>query len=608
MKKFGTLEYITHSEDVFDHKTYEKKGKRKYGKWRITGFMPTVIISRLVPDSWSEDRGVIEIADSPPNIEHLDMVMYRYPLDILTKEKWNERLKQMHQRFSIAESLEKLSGKEPSKNFIGTLLPFQKEGLEFLFKTNGRALLADEMGLGKTIQSIAFIASAQKSLPAIIISPVTVLRQWESEIKKFMKVKVDWQKKLEKFNIDLPKEYYPDSYQPPTTHIIRTGKQRELPVADFYIINYELVLKRSLDLIQTKPKTIIADEVQHLRNPSTDKYRGMEEITLAPSVNYTIGLSGTPIYNRGSEIWGIVDLIQKGLLSSYSEFAKTYCYSDYRGRDHVTSDKQQALAQLLRQSLMLRRLKKDVLKDLPEKTRYKQTIEIDQSKYQSEIEKIFNQIEEQKHIVNEASDDTQKKVRIMELNKLYVNAVQSERQIAGISKVPYIARHIDDMMEVENKIVVFVHHRLVHEMLRTKLAHFYPVHIIGNQNDKVRADAIKTFQEDEDCRLMIAGLRAGNVGINLTSASYVVHAELDWSPAIHRQAEDRLHRIGQKKEVFSYYLVGEGTLDDSIAEKLVDKSLEIDSVMGDEHVQDDKVKAEEKLRKLQQLIMKKKNK
>ena len=107
---------------------------------------------------------------------------------------------------------------------------------------------------------------------------------------------------------------------------------------------------------------------------------------------------------------------------------------------------------------------------------------------------------------------------------------------------------------------------------------------------------------------MISGLRSGNIGINLTRAKYVIFAELDWSPAIHRQAEDRLHRIGQRKAVFAHYLVGEETLDDTIVNVLVDKSLEIDAIMGDEHQDYDQEKAKVILEKLQSRILKIKSK
>jgi len=135
-------------------------------------------------------------------------------------------------------------------------------------------------------------------------------------------------------------------------------------------------------------------------------------------------------------------------------------------------------------------------------------------------------------------------------------------------------------MEIEESVVVFCHHRLIHTLLHKSLQEFSPVAIIGGQTDSFRQSQIDKFQNGES-KLMIAGLRAGNVGINLTRAKYVIFAELDWSPAIHRQAEDRLHRIGQKNTVFAYYLIGNGTLDDHVADILVDKSFEIDAIMDD---------------------------
>jgi len=135
-------------------------------------------------------------------------------------------------------------------------------------------------------------------------------------------------------------------------------------------------------------------------------------------------------------------------------------------------------------------------------------------------------------------------------------------------------------MEIEESVVVFCHHRAIHSLLNEKLNRFSPATIIGGQTDKFRQEQIDKFQNGET-KLLIAGLRAGNVGINLTRARYVIFAELDWSPAIHQQAEDRLHRIGQKNTVFAYYLIGNGTLDDHVASVLVDKSFEIDSIMDD---------------------------
>jgi len=169
------------------------------------------------------------------------------------------------------------------------------------------------------------------------------------------------------------------------------------------------------------------------------------------------------------------------------------------------------------------------------------------------------------------------------VNLLHIRrAIQSERQAAGMAKVPHVIEFVKNIMEIEESVVVFCHHRVIHNLLHESLDEFSPSSIIGGQSDKKRQENIDKFQNG-DTKLMIAGLRAGNLGINLTQARYVIFAELDWSPAYHRQAEDRLHRIGQKNTVFAYYLIGHGTLDDHVANILVDKSYEIDAIMDEKN-------------------------
>jgi len=219
---------------------------------------------------------------------------------------------------------------------------------------------------------------------------------------------------------------------------------------------------------------------------------------------------------------------------------------------------------------LLLTLTTDVLKELKDKVRYKQVIASDTDYYLEELDKIWKKLEsEQKEAQTEFSKSAS-----------YHRAIQSERQIAGVAKLPHVINFVKDIMEIEESVVVFCHHKVIHKLLHESLQYFSPVSIIGGQSDSLRQDQIDKFQKGES-KLMIAGIRAGNVGINLTKAKYVIFAELDWSPAIHRQAEDRLHRIGQKNTVFAYYLIGNGTLDDHVASILVDKSYEIDAIMDE---------------------------
>ncbi len=288
------------------------------------------------------------------------------------------------------------------------------------------------------------------------------------------------------------------------------------------------------------------------------------------SVSYRIGLSGTPIYNRGSEIWPIVDILKPGLLGSFKEFCEYFCYVNEKGKAIVLENKRASLRNQLQNHVMLRRKKSDVLKELKDKVRYKEVIDSDTDYYFSELDKIWTKLEEEQ---NDAKSEFDKSAS-------YQRAIQSERVAAGIAKLPHVINFVKNIMEIEESVVVFCHHKAIHKLLHENLQEFSPVSIIGGQSDKARQDNIDRFQGGQS-KLMIAGLRAGNVGINLSRAKYVIFAELDWSPAIHRQAEDRLHRIGQKNTVFAYYLMGTGTLDDHVANILVDKSYEIDEILDE---------------------------
>jgi intein/homing endonuclease len=422
-----------------------------------------------------------------------------------------------------------------------------------------------------TIQSLAYLATEKNAFPVLIVAPLVTLQNWQREISKFLMRKSRNGKIIEG--------------QPPTSTIIRVGKSEDIGKYDFYIINYELLYKRHNDLAKLNLRTIICDEVQHLRSKTTQKYHAIKKLASLETVKYRIGLSGTPIYNRGSEIWPIVDILRPGLLGNFKEFCEYFCYINEKGKAIVLENKRESLRNMLQKHVMLRRKKADVLTELKEKVRYKEVIDSDINYYNTELEKIWKKLEEERKEAQTAFD----------ASSAYQRAIQSERQAAGAAKLPHVINFVKNIMEIEESVVVFCHHKTIHTLLHQSLAEFKPASIIGGQSDKDRQQQIDSFQNGET-KLMIAGLRAGNVGINLTRARYVIFAELDWSPAIHLQAEDRLHRIGQKGTVFAYYLIGNGTLDEHVAQVLVDKSYEIDAIM------DNKVESFENKEKAQLIL------
>ncbi len=542
MKNFGTLEYVLDNYS-------------KTWSWKVTGSRAVSMVSKLIPESWyGEGANEAIVPDSSENVNHLKWILERYPLDILSKSVWQRKSTISKHPKIILPKTEKLKRVNPGEQFRGKLLNFQKEGLDFLLKSSGNALLADEMGLGKTVQTLAYLASEKQAFPTLVVAPLVTLNNWQREIEKFMKRKSRNGRLVEN--------------EVPTSTIIRRGKTEELGKFDFYIINYDLLFKRLNDLSQLGVRTIVCDEVQNLRSKTTKKYDAVKKLAALLSIKYRIGLSGTPIYNRGSEIWPIVDILRPGLLGNFNEFCEYFCYVNEKGKAIVLKSKRESLRNQLQKHVMLRRRKTDVLKELKDKVRYKEVIDADTNYYFNELDRIWKKLEEEQKDAESAFDKSSS----------YQRAIQSERQAAGIAKLPHVINFVTNIMEIEESVVVFCHHRSIHNLLHQNLSDFSPVSIIGGQSDKVRQEQIDKFQNGES-KLMIAGLRAGNVGINLHRARYVIFAELDWSPAIHRQAEDRLHRIGQKNTVFAYYLIGNGTLDNHVANVLVDKSYEIDSIM-----------------------------
>ena len=524
-------------------------------------------------------------ADYPPvcisphidNVLVLREMMEEYPLKINTPAKWDRIQGRVDDELELSEKLASLEPVSPDPDlFCGELMDFQKTGLDFLEKTRGVALLADEMGLGKTVQTLAYLAQHPEAAPVVVVAPLVTLENWSREVRKFLR---------------MPGE---DGPRVPGVVKIRKGARRALPESDIYLINYELVGKRARDLLAAGPRTVVFDEIQNLRNPAAKRFAACESLARDPGVLHRIGLSGTPIYNRGIEMHGISDILRPGSLGERYEFVGKYC--DYSGSATAT-ERRKPLSEVLHRSLMLRRRKSEVMADLPGKNRIHQVVEIDAEQYDLAVEAMYQKMEAAKAAADSAAEEDRKSL-MSEFNQEAREMRIQERQVAGVAKAPHVVEYLNMLLTdyEEEKFVVFCHHREVHRILYRGLRQAEPVQVIGGQSDRARQSAIDRFQNDPDCRAIICGLRAGNLGVNLTRAAYVIFAELDWSPAIHLQAEDRLHRIGQKRAVFSHYLVGRGTFDEFLAETLTSKANEISNALGDKVERVDNARALEALR------------
>jgi len=523
------------------------QGTEREPRWCVTGSLPVMFLNRLIPEAYTLRSDQCALSDTLSNVETIEWLMMRFPLSINKNAKryWNRRVKEVHVGCQRRETLEALVPVTPSRQFIGKLRDFQKLGLDFLMKTGGHALLADEMGLGKGVQALAYLATAKDALPVYIVAPLVTLKHWEREIIKFLRV----------------------SGKSATVKVIRSGKRAPLPSANIYLTNYDLLAKRVED-VRDKVRTVIFDEIQALRNTQTLRYRAALELLGGKHIVHVIGLSGTPIHNNGAELWAITNLLRPGLLGTYHEFVAQHCGILF-GKIHARNPK--GLYELLRQEFLLRRRKFEVMSELPPLLRVKEYIDADLDLYKAEVTSILETLDQKLEFAKTEFERTAFKQHV----------VTQERQVAAICKIPYVVKWVRACLESEQPIIVYFHHLLVRDALVRYLKEWDPCIIVGGQTDTERDNEIQRFQGGKS-RLLLSGIRAGSLGITLTAGSVVVFAELDWTPAWHRQAEGRSHRIGQENQVLAYYLVAEGTLDEKVAEVLMSKTQEINELLGDE--------------------------
>ncbi|VWU48171.1 DNA helicase, putative [Hepatocystis sp. ex Piliocolobus tephrosceles] len=460
------------------------------------------------------------------------------------------------------DKLDKLLGEKLSVE----LRNFQREGVYFGLRKNGRVLIGDEMGLGKTLQALALMAFYHHEWPFMVICPSSIRFQWKDQALRWLS--------------HLLKES--------DICVVKTGKTVVPLHSKMIIISYELVAKHTD--FQKKYECIICDESHYLKN-STSK-RTKVTTPLIKNSKRCILLSGTPALNKPSELYEQVSSIIPDLFD-YHEFCDRYCFKtknvytrkiEYIGAKHTGE-----LHLFLTNSIMIRRLKKDVLKELPEKLRSKIPIEI-APKDLEEIMSYSKKIEDKENINISSMDD-------IDLSMFYKNSwSRSKRksdnsnnnddndfdnnneddklsishlfQLTGRAKVKAIKEYITYLIDADIKFLLFCHHKMVIDeindyLLNEKKQSF--IRVDGRTPADKREEYIKKFQSDESVKIALLSLTACGVGLNLTAANTVVFGELYWVPGQIIQAEDRAHRMGTTHDVVNiHYLVAQNTIDEII--------------------------------------------
>ena len=524
----------------------------------------TELAKRLFPGCDGRGRGVARFTAHRRIVGELNWLMQRYPLEIkeADRARWESALDEAREYAVRREQArtQPETAEPPKETFSGELLPFQKQGLAFLLASR-RCLLADEMGLGKTVQALAFLA-ASSAYPAVLVVPPHLIRNWQRELERFLS---------------------PDGRL--RVHVIRGLKPYPLPEADVYIIHY-LLLRGWKDVLPGQGfRTVIFDEIQELRHNGTGKYSAAS--LLSEACENAIGLSGTPIYNQGGEIWNVVNILDFHFLGDWESFSREWCY----GYNSAMVAKPELLGEhLRREGLMLRRLKSEVLTELAPKRRLVQEIDWDDAVYRELMKPVAEQLR-----LLRATDDPSRRALIEDA------ICQQQRQATGVAKAPFVCAFVKALVESGERVLLMAHHHAVMDIYKRELRALHPGFITGRETDKQKDAAVSAFMSGKS-DLVCISLRSAS-GLNLQQATCVVFGELDWSPAVHSQAEDRAHRIGQTDSLLCYYLVSPRGSDRDMQDALGLKVSQFVALMGDAPVSPEEsalrqVEARERIRRL----------
>lgn len=506
---------------------------RTYGKiakvgkdWHIFNAEPHICIKlkaifAKIPKGGTQP---FKFLDSPETCQDLLWFLDRYPLAI-TPEDETYLTKQKQKHLKNINDLERIFTPDYipkeiilKEGFKGR--EYQLRGAELYHKTK-RLLCGDDLGLGKTLIAILSFLEP-KTLPAVVVVQTHLTKQWQEQVEKFTNL---------------------------TTHIIKGTKPYDLPPADVYIIKYSCLAGWSNFFETGFFKSAVFDEMQELRHDKTEKHNGGKALT--DNVEFALGLTGTPIYNYGIEIYNILNLLKNGCLGNSDDFMR-----EWTGYGKVVKQPE-ALGTYLRENfLFLRRTRAEVGRELPPVNKIIHTVGYDSKEAKR-------------------SEDIAKQLAIKVVSGSFVERGQAARELdiflrqsTGVAKAHEVAQYVRILLDNNEPVLLAAWHRDVYDILMESLADHKPVLYTGSESPAQKEKSKNAFINGET-NLMIISLRSG-VGLDglQSRCKFVVFAELDWSPQVHQQVIARADRDGQQEQVTAIFLVTEYGSDPVIIDML----------------------------------------
>lgn len=461
-------------------------------------------------------------------------------MQLKSNRAWQQQCKRLRESFTITPQL--------PPTLQAKLRDYQKDGFDWacrLAHWGGGACLADDMGLGKTLQALALILSRSPAGPTLVLAPTSVCFNWQEEANRFA----------------------------PTLNVVLYGtadqEQRNLMLNnagpfDLIVCSYGLLQTQQEQLAKVEWHTIVADEAQALKNPQAKR----SQIAMHLKADFKMITTGTPIENNLSELWSLFRFINPGLLGSLEQFRHRFVNPIETADKNDRQKKQanQALRKLI-SPFILRRLKSEVLTELPSRTEINLHIELSREELAFYEALRQNAVEKLSQSQDKAG---QKRIKILaEIMRLrraccHPSLVVEETDIAG-SKLKAFDELIEELKLGNHKALVFSqfvgHLAILRQHLTAKGINFQ--YLDGSTSPANRQKAVSAFQAGQG-DLFLISLKAGGSGLNLTAADYVIHMDPWWNPAVEDQASDRAHRMGQTRPVTIYRLIAKNTIEDKI--------------------------------------------
>lgn len=427
-----------------------------------------------------------------------------------------------------------------------TLFEYQKKGVEAAFdQFGGRVLLADDMGLGKTRQALAFIAHCQPR-KTLIICPSYLRYHWQHAVANLLHLS----------DIQLVK------------------KGSETLEAGVCIVSYDMLHK--LRIPPGVFEIVVCDESHYVKSRKTKRTKACTPLVKA--ARFAMLMTGTPVLNRPIELYSQLHMLRPSYIRTYTKYAERYCNGKPTpyGYDDRGHSNEHELNWVLKTGFMIRRLKRDVLTQLPAKTRHTVWLEV-VSQNLKEIETGFKQWKKLNTTIYRlpSGSETQRE-QMFERKKIISELFRA----TSVAKCDAVVQWVLNTLATGQSFIFFSYHRVILDAVEAAVQNTYEyMRIDGSTKAETRQANVDAFQSSPTMRIAILSIMAAGTGITLTRVSRVVFGELYWVPGVMLQAEDRAHRISQTQPVEVTYLMGTGTLDTYVHPSLCKKLFTLDSLV-----------------------------